>query len=85
MWGQASGALRGMDSTSRPYFSESRAMRALSRVSFPGPGFASPAGPAGSRLSGAGGAMLCGLSSSESRGPTVLQGEEEREMLSSSA
>lgn len=57
-----------------PYFSESRAMSALSRVSFPGPDFASPAGPAGSKLSGAWAAALCGLSSSESGGPAALQG-----------
>lgn len=49
-------------------------MRALSKVSFPGPGLASPAGPVGSKLSAAGGAELCGLSSSESRAPAALQG-----------
>lgn len=59
----------------QPYFSESRAMSALSRVSFPGPDLASPAGPAGSKLSGAWAAALCGLSSSESGGPAALQEE----------
>lgn len=57
-----------------PYFSESRAMSALSKVSFPGPDLASPAGPAGSKLSGVGAAVLCGLSSSESGGPATLWG-----------
>lgn len=65
------------------YFSESRAIRALSKVSFPGPwerpgaGFTSPAGPVGSKPSAAWGAVLCGLPSSESRGPAVLQGRKE--------
>lgn len=48
-------------------------MSALSRVSFPGPDFASPAGPVGSKLSGAWAATFCGLSSSESGGPAALQ------------
>lgn len=65
-----------------PYFSESRAMSALSRVSFPGPDFTSPAGPAGSKLSGAWAAALCGLSSSESGGPAALQGGGARERQS---
>lgn len=66
----------------RPYFSESRAMSALSKVSFPGPcerpgaGFPSPTGPVGSKPSGTRGAVLCGLSSSESRGPAALREEE---------
>lgn len=68
------------EGSARPYFSESRAMSALSRVSFPGPwerpgaGFPSPAGPMGSKASGTWGAVFCGLSSSESGGPAVLRG-----------
>lgn len=49
-------------------------MSALSKVSFPGPGLASPAGPVGSKLSATVGAELCGLSSSEKGAPAVLQG-----------
>lgn len=70
----------GVEAARRAYFSESRAMSALSRVSFPGPwerpgaGFPSPAGPVGSKPSGTWGARLCGLSSSESRGPAALRG-----------
>lgn len=66
----------------RSYFSESRAMRALSKVSFPGPwerpgvGLPSPAGPVGSKPSGMWEAVPCSLSSSESGGPAALQWEE---------
>lgn len=75
----------GLNTQASAYFSESRAMRALSRVSFPGPwerpgaGLTSPAGPTCSKPSGTGGAVLCGWSSSESSGPAVLQEEERNE------
>ena len=67
------------------YFSESRAIRALSKVSFPGPwerpevGLTNPAGPAGSKHSGAWGTVLCDLSSSGA--PAMLHEKEIIEML----
>lgn len=79
--GKGVGAQATSANTAGSYFSESRAIRALSKVSFPGPwerpgaGFTSPAGPVGSKPSGTWGAMPCGLSSSESSGPAALQGE----------
>lgn len=67
------------------YFSESRAIRALSKVSFPGPwerpevGLTNPAGPAGSKHSGAWGTVLCDLSSSGA--PAMLHEKEIIEIL----
>lgn len=74
------GSETSLKSHVRSYFSESRAMRALSKVSFPGPwerpgvGLPSPAGPVGSKPSGTWEAVPCSLSSSESGGPAALQG-----------